>query len=387
MVVAVTNPAQSSLQRILVRDLVVDDEALNLTPSELFQVKVLFQENSHDTAIITTQLTKTQITRFVDKPVSFSFGKSYRENEFYGYVVSITPNRGYQDDTIVDIRCLGPTWTLQGGAPRFATNVTAPGLFSEIVNSVDLAAQVDSQPYVFPSLANTNGSDWEFLQYLAHQIGFTIFTYKGMVRLVDPSRILTQTPVYATYFKGDDILDPTRELLDWDATTASLNLRENKKPVYGFFDAESPAVTAKDSAKRFDITRPIQDRNMAKTYEDAWNRRIDFWNSEAAARIQGDARVYPGTNVAVKVSGLRGKSNDHDGTWLVRGVSHSLTHNSFQTLLELARDSFAGIVNTDTSWFWTTGRGDPSLYWDLDKKRWRSRWVGVAPSGSSTSLK
>lgn len=386
MVVAVTNPAQSTLQRILVRDLIVDEEELNLTPSELFQVKVLFQENSHDTALITTQLTKTQITRFVDKQVSFSFGKRYKDNTFNGYVVSITPNRGYKDDTIVDIRCLGPTWALQGGEPRFAADITVPTLFAEIVNSIDLAAQVDAHPYVFPSLANTNGSDWEFLQYLASQVGYVIYTYKGMVRLVDPSRVLTQSPIYATYFKGDDILDSTRELLDWEATTASLNLRENKKPTYGFFDNTSPTLSSSDAGKRFDITRPIRDRDMAKTYEEAWNRRVDFWNSDAKARIQGDARVSPGTNVAVKVSGVRGKRNDHDGTWLVRGVSHSMTHNSFQTLLNLARDSFAGIVNNDPSWFWNTGRGEPTLFWDSEKKRWKSRWVGVATSESSTSF-
>lgn len=379
MPISVTNPAQSALQRILVRDIEVDGEQLNLSTSELFQVRIQYNENSHDVAVITTQLTKAQISRFVNKPISFSFGRRSGSADFYGYVVAINPNRGYRDDTIVDIRCLGPTWVMQYGNPRFSINETVPSQFGAVVNNSALAAQVDSHPYRFPALACTNGSDWEYLQYLSHLVGYVIYNYQGMVRLVNPIRVLTETPIYRTYLKGDDVLDNTRELLDWDATTESLSLRENMPPVFGYLDAASARVSesATDPRPRFDSRTLVKSREMAQVYREAWDRRIDFWNNTANARIQGDAKVYPGMNVAIKLSGLRGRRNDYDGIWLVRTVSHSITHNAFQTLLGLARSSSLTPVNADASWFWSTARGGPDLQWDEQEQRWRSRWVGV----------
>lgn len=379
MPVSVVNPALSSLQRIFVYNIEIDGEALNLSASEIKQVDISNTEGRHEMARITTQLTKTQIDRFINKPISFTYGRRSANNNFYGYVVSITPNREYQKDTFVDIMCLGPTWLMQNGSPRFVRNATAPSLFAQIVTSYNLGAQIDSHFYSWPALAQSDESDWEFLKTLAARIGYVIYNYRGVVRLVKPLRVLLETPVYQSYIKGDDVLDQTRELLDWTATTQSLRLRENIKPVFGYFDGE--VATASSAAvtfpSRIRTDTPIRNRDMATAYSNAWDNRIDFWNQQAEARINGNARVVPGTNIAVQVSGRRAGKNDYDGVWMVRGVKHTLTHSSFQTQLDLARDSTQNPVNTNERWFWNVDQGSPRVLMDAANSRWKCSWSSI----------
>jgi hypothetical protein len=212
-------------------------------------------------------------------------------------------------------------------------------------------------------------------------------------------------PVSQTFLKGDDVLDPTRELLEWNATTQSLEIRDNVQPSFGFFDEKNKGAFSKlpmpNSPFRFVADTPSKSRAMAEQYENAsWINRIDYWNNQATARINGNAGLFPGTTISVKVSGNLNPSskNDYDGVWLVRGVRHSLTHNSFQTDLDLARDANTFPTNVISGNFWTpkANNGAPSLSWDYEHQRWASSWTkveyvsetfieNVAPNGNITA--
>lgn len=402
MVTAVNNPALSTLQNILVYNIKVDGIPLNLSPSEIKNVEIQNAENQHEAAVITTILTKSQISTFVNKRIEFTYGKKTNANTFYGYILTVSPSSGYQEDTVVDLYCIGPTWPMQGGFPKFETNVTVPEMFARIINGVKgsnttssyyegyrLGVQVDrdASDFIWPALAQTNESDWEFLQSLAERIGYCIYNYKGVVRLVKPIRVLTRTmPVAKTFLKGDDVLDPTRELLEWNATTQSLEIRDNVQPSFGFFDENNKGAFSKpptpNSPFRFVADTPSKSRAMAEQYENAaWINRIDYWNNQATARINGNADLFPGTTISVKVSGNLNPSNknDYDGVWLVRGVRHVLTHNSFQTDLDLARDANTFTTNVTTGNFWTpkVNTGAPTIRWDYEHQRWASSWTKV----------
>lgn len=359
MVVAVNNPALGSLQKIPVFNIKIDDVAINLTSSEIKSVEVGNGENSHEYATITTQLSKAKIDSFVNKTITFSYGKVSQRNNFFGYVVSITPNSEYQQDSAVDIFCMGVTWHMQNGTPKYLENKTVPNAFIDIVTAYKIGVQVDDHDYSWPVLAQTDESDWEFIQTLARRLGFCIYNYRGIVRLVDPVRILTTTGVFNRYIKGDDVLDPTRELFDWQATTQSLQIRETMKPAYGYFE------TGSDQRKTVALSRPltppyklntdtpVKDWGMARSYNKAWDKRVDYWDQQATARVNGNALLVPGINIAVQVSGVRNVKNDYDGIWMIREVKHVITQSSFQTQIALSRDSRITPVNTDFRWFWT----------------------------------
>lgn len=385
MVVAVNNPALNTIQQILVRDIEIDGELLNVTPSELKQVRISNAENKHEAALITTQLTKAQIDRFIGKPVTFKYGNKFSGGTFYGYIITINPNQDYQQDTIVDIACLGPTWPMQSGQPRFFINRTAPSIFGEIVKTHNIGCQVDTHPYSWPALSQTTESDWEFLQTLAMRLGYCIYVYNGVVRMVNPVRILTETGVMKRYIRSDDILDPSRDLLDFNPLTQSLNIRDNVKPSFGYFDGEIPRLSQNLGVYpyRMSTDTPIRDKGMSDVYSTAWERRVDFWNQQATARINGDSSIIPGVNVSIQISNNSSGRNEYDGTWLVRGVEHSLTNNSFQTALDLARDaSTSRSINTDFRWFYAKAtQGAPkmlkALHGSPPKTFWESSWRNI----------
>lgn len=394
MPIAVTNPALQSLNGLQFTNFRIDDQSVNLTNSEVRRAVIENLEGKHEMAVVTTQLTKRQITDFVDKPVSFTYGPKTGSTTFYGYVVTINPSREYQVDTVVDITCMGMTWPMQNGTPKFVRSITAPDMFAAMVTRArpdispgyGLGAQVDTHPYTWPVLAQSDESDWEFLLTLAHRIGYAVYNYQGVVRLVRPLRIITETPVFASFIKGDEVLDPTRTLLSWEASTQSMKLRQNIRPSFGFFDGDGVAVSEELARPyRLRTDTPIKDRPMATVYSSAWADRIDFWNNQATARINGNARIVPGVNIAVQVSGVPNGRNEYDGVWLVRGVKHSLTHNSFQTYLDLARDTSRSPINTNDRWFWNVDRGAPRITLEPNTRRWQSSW-GQSPEYINDAL-
>ena len=391
MVVSVNSAALNTLQQILVSKIEVDGELLNLSTSELRQVRVSNTENSHESAVITTQLTKSQIDRFINKTITFNYGPRFSGRTFYGYIIFINPNQDYQQDAIVDIQCFGTTWPMQSGKPRFVTNRTIPSVFGEVVSSYNLGCQIDEHPYSWPVLAQAGESDWEFLRSIASRIGYSIYTYNGVVRLVNPMRVLAETGVYQRFIKSDDVLDPTRQLLDFNPSTQSLHIRDNVKPSFGYFDGVTPTYTSKELSPphRIATFSPVKDRSMGAVYSEAWERRIEFWNQQATARINGNAAVIPGITISIQVSGNPSGRNEYDGVWFVRGVEHSLTNNSFQTALILARDDLTSrSINTDFRWFFAqAAQGNPRLV-KVEKgnppsKFWESTWRTVETIHSS----
>jgi hypothetical protein len=395
VVVAANNPALNNIQQILVRDIRIDGIELNISQSELKQVLLTNQENEHEMVLITTLLTRVQIDNFIGKRIQFKYGPRSKEGSFYGYVVTLNPNQEYKADSIVDILCLGMTWPLQSGLPRYVTDSTASDLFGDIVTGYKLGCQVDDHPYKWPVLAQTVESDWEFLQTLATRLGFCIYFYKGIVRLVDPMRIISSTGVYESYTKADDVLDIDRELIDFSPTTQSLKLRENVRPTYGYFDRSGSPVIDKPSTNssinplflddnssptpipvppfRMSTDTPIVDEEMAEVYSESWTHRIDFWNHQAVARIHGDADIVPGVLVSIQISNSSSGKNVHDGIWMVRGIRHSFTNNAFQTELVLARDTINRKTGVQFDWFYGTGNVPKINYDDLNSY-WVSNW-------------
>jgi hypothetical protein len=377
---SVTNPALNAIQQIPVYNIEVDGELLNLSTSEIKQVRLQNSEGKHEAAVITTQLTKTQIDQFVGKPITFKYGSRVNANAFYGYVITINPSQNYKQDAIVDIACLGPTWTMQAGRPRTFTNTKVHDAAAALVLPHKLGLQADVHMYSWPSLAQTDESDWSYLKTLAHRVGYCVYVHKGIVRFVNPDRIIRDTGSFQHYVRSDDILDTSRQLLEFNPTTQSLRIRDNMKPSYGYFEGTDPQVFGDLSVypHRMTTDTPVKGKDMASVYSDAWDKRVDFWNHQATARINGNANVIPGMNISIQLgNGLAGK-NEHDGVWMVRGVEHSLTNNSFQTVLDLARDRITvKSTNIDFSWFFSRSpQGNPRLnIVEINNlKRWKSSW-------------
>ncbi len=380
---SVISPVLGTNEDIQAGGIEIDNEAINLTSAELYQVTVDNRAGAHETAVITTRLSKTKLERYVNKIVTFWYGPSARRNRFYGYVTVIAPNRNYQKDTVVDITCLGVTWPMQTGSPRWFTNKSATEAAVEVMSNYPLGFIGDTSSYQWPTLAQTGDSDWEFLNELADRVGYSVYSYNGVVRFVNPVNIINSTTPVRALVKGDDVYDKTRALLDFTPTFESLSLRQNILPSFGFFSGRTPEAKAMLSDEpgpsyRFFSGSVAADKRMADQYQRAWKRKTDFWQQAATARIVGDATLVPGVLVSVQLSRSTVIGNENDGPWLVHGVTHSITHNSFQTELTVLRDGVLRQSNTDFGGVMNNNpklkvqqrkRPDGELRWESDQKQ------------------
>lgn len=353
MTTSVVNPALATNEDILVGSIAINNEPLNKTSSELYQVTVSNLCGQHEEAVITTRVDKTKLDRYINKIVSFTYGPRTKRNTFYGYVVLVNPNRQYQKDTVVDITCLGVTWPMQTGSPRWFSRISATDMAAQVVGAYPLGFTGDRSSYIWPSMAQAGQSDWEFINHLADRVGYSVYSYNGVVRFVNALNILNSSVPVASWVKGDDVFDKSRVLLDFSATSESLKMRQNISPSYGFFSNTSgvDSATLSDSLDtpqyRFVPDVAVSDQKMAETYKNAFARKTDFWRQKAVARVAGDATITPGTLVSIKISRSSSVGNDYDGAWLIDGVEHSLTHNSFQTEVVLLRDAHSRLSNTN----------------------------------------
>jgi len=376
----VENPALAAGQGILVHQIVVDGDTLNNSPAEVKSVSISYVSGKHDQASITTKLTKKQAKDFLDKPILFTYGPKTRRDTFHGYVSVIRPSRKYQEDLIYDIICLGVTEPMQTGGKNFWTNRTVPEILGEVVTSHGLGFASESHPFRWPSLAQTGWSDWELVKKLAALCGFNVVTQRGVVRLIDAAKELRSTAPVAHLVKGDQILGDNRELLDFTPSEESTSIRKNIHPIYSYFDRDGvpqEKMAGDGELKRHVTSVPILSRDMAEVYAKAWERLTDFWVETAQARIKGNTRIFPGELVAVSLNGSSVIFNDYDGLWMVVGVTHTLTHNSFQTNLSLARDKVRLPANTSYKEFYSNVRyGRPRVLLDTSKtdSRWKSSW-------------
>lgn len=382
--VSVANPALSPNGVIAVGRITINEELLNKSQAELIQVVVTNGNGEHEEAIITTQLDKEKMDSLVDKVVTFTFGQRGGLHTFFGYVSRINPSRNYQTDTVADIVCLGTTWVLRTGRPRFFTNQQVPQVGAAIVSSGNLGYLANGGGYAWPSLAQSDDSDWAFLSDLAVRAGRMLVQRRGVVMLLDPLRILREEGPYLQLLKGDDILDTTRQLLDFQPTSTSANLRENVRPTFGYFQGGVASLTHPVGAPFvFNADFPVESKEMADAYDESWYRKVSFWNQSASARIQGNATITAGVMVSIHLTGTTQIRNDYDGMWLVTRVTHSITHNSFQTQLDLARDDKdqtqrrANVSSVFPGFFHGAKPGDPNVLLsvvDTGNKRWVSSW-------------
>lgn len=367
---------------MLVNQIEVDEKPLPLGDEIVLQVMVSSQENQHEQAIITTKLAATEVEALKDKTIAFTYGPRANQATFHGYVNTITVSKTYQRDGVYDIACFGCTSPLQEGRPRFFVDKTGPQIVSEIVTSHNLGVQVDEHAFRFPSYAQTDDTDWATIVDVASNFGWAVYTHNGVVRMADPSRLLTETGPVLRLIRGNDVLDKTRQLLDFMPESKSDTLASLVTPVFAFFDGDKVALTHKiDKKHRLYTDSPSLNRAMAEIGVKMWESNPTAWTQHAQGRIQGNPKITPGVVVDIQSTGSSVIEHDYDGAWLVRGVQHILTAKSFQTLLTLSRKEGVKTSTTEYRPFWTNAiTGRPQVVRNGDV--WESSWKSVSTVSS-----
>jgi hypothetical protein len=313
------------------------------------------------------------------KTISFAWDVD-SSGRFYGYVTDYTVGaRKNAAGTVVTITAMGPTLVMKTGRPRFFTNATTATVISRIAAEAQLGFldEFGRDHYVWPQLAQTDESDWEFINDLAEREGSQVLCSEGVLRLIDPQNVLSRMdPVLLLTNTQADTVLATAGLYEFDVTSYSNRLPQTYDPTVAFLNDGKVEVVAGTQGRYafqqyFSAQRPVRTKAEAELAQ--ITLPVD-WTEQAQARVSGSGKIAPGSVVAVKGGNKTAKNEPYDGFWYVTDVRHVLAKMSFQSNLSLARITAGGrgVGLPHRNW-WQDKRGRPTLALD-NIGNWISTW-------------
>lgn len=314
------------------------------------------------------------------KTLSFAWDVN-SAGRFFGYVTDYSVgSRQSTTGTVVSVTAMGVSSVMKTGRPRFFTNSTVGDVIARIASEAQLGFvdEFGKAHYVWPQLAQTDESDWEFINDLANREGSQLLITDGVVRLIDPLNVLQRTePVLLLTNSPDQTPHDIAGLFDFSATTYSNRLPASYTPTVAFLNDGQvqtvPGSTGMHQNQQF-YSAGMPLRNKAEAELAQITMPVD-WNHKAEARVSGSAKLQPGTVTVVR-SGLQAANNQpYDGFWYITDAEHVLAQQGFQTKLSLARVATGSRHGTTTpakNW-WVDPRGRPTLVLN-NVGNWISTW-------------
>jgi hypothetical protein len=306
-------------------------------------------EGQHDTATITVSSpTLTTTEKLTDMPISFRWGAPPRLETFNGYVMDVKEDtaQGSNVSLSFTMSVLGATKAMFDGKPHFWVNKSIPSAVKDLVSQNQLGYVGHDHSYLWSGLAQTDQSDWAFINKLASRLGWVILNRYGVVGCYDPVRLFRDQGMYTRLVMGGAQglnLQADRILLDFQPLEEADALYTNLGREYGYFTSSGSVQIARQPGLfrgyTFATDVVIADQDAAKVHAESGNIDMDRWKQYAMARIWGDADIYPGMCVEVISTNKAYLKTKYDGKWLVRATSHQMDRQSYQTLLSLARPS------------------------------------------------
>lgn len=346
----------------------VGDEVLDAAAQSLVINRVY---GRHEECVLNLLVGEADPQRWTDSPITFRWGPG--RERFVGYVGSVTKPQEFQGQPGVALTCYGPTWAMAQGQPRFWTDVTITEVVSSLCQGHRLGVDVDDHWYHWPRLGQTGESDWAMVLKVADILGYVVFPQQGVVRVVDPVKLIKNSTPYVRLDKTTTELATNQLLYDFIPKTTSETDRNQTQPSYGYFLADGSVKKVNGDSTMW-ATDFIESEAKARLAQERLVRAQQYWSQVGEARCRGIAQIHPGMTVDVHTGSSQTVKDSNDGIWLVMQVTHSLDNKSLQTNLGLARDKIrASAQAANAQMFWTAKRkAEPNLL--LTNGKWVSSW-------------
>jgi hypothetical protein len=313
------------------------------------------------------------------KTLSFAWD-SDSSGRFYGYVVEYTvgPRRN-TPGTLITVTAMGPTMVMKTGKPRFFTNATVADVVARVSAEAQLGFvdEFGRDHYIWPQLAQTDESDWEFVNDLATRVGSQILCTEGVLRLIDPQNVLSRSePVMLLTNGQEQTSRPSVGVFEYNATSYSNRLPRSYAPTVSFLNSGVPQTVSGTVGKYsfqqyFSASVPV--RNQAEAELAQITLPVD-WEQQAQIRVSGSAKLNPGAVVYVRGGDKAARNEPYDGFWYITEAQHSLAKLVYQTTLRLARLAVTSRqVGIPAKNWWLDQRGRPMLTLN-NVGNWISTW-------------
>jgi len=318
----------------------------------------LFQKQySHDVLILEflSESTLWFETLKTGVPVQFSWRQDTLSKDWIGYVSSISKVNSPQRTNVMRVMCVGSTFPMKQRATRVFTDSTVPDAVSKIAQEFGFKVITDPHPQIFPQLAMTGNSYWEWISEQAKKIGYGIivdgmtFVFRPIDKLIDMG--FSNAPVLSLGNAGapfnTQFLDRTLDefkIIYGDNVESSNNFRTVKN-VGGvdiasgniLLSSSSPDTTGDAlretvSSVLFEEFRTDQviNNQVSATETAKAAAQLSRFGIPATIKGQGDPRIRPfGTTY------VAGTSATTDGFWIINEAKHQF-HKIGDYMIELA---------------------------------------------------
>lgn len=279
------------------------------------------------------------IEQLSEQPIRFVMGVDPDVSFFAGYVTGVNPTNRFKQGIDFEIEMSGASIVLQQSNRYFDSDSKLFDIIKRRTESVELTLFCDNHPYTFPTMGQTEESDWEFILALSSLVGYSVFTWGPVIRVCDPYKILATAPKKRLVF-SDNVLDNEKSLMDLYIEESSPNLWRTQELEAYYFDTGgvvTPLPQTKDPNKKYNpISNIFADADGYRYAVESVGKQIDRWRYKATARIKGDTSIYPGMMVQLDTGAQTG-TTAYNGNWLVTDVEHSMNRTAFDTNLTLTR--------------------------------------------------
>ena len=313
---------------------------------------LVFTDAQHDEVTVTvTSATLTTTDGLVDSLVSFYWGVAPRAETFNGYIMKVEQqSAGATGALTFTMTIFGATKAMFQGSPQFWVNKNAPSAVQDLATKNRLGFYGHTHTYLWKALTQTNETDWATANALTSRLGWRLWTRYGCLLCYDPLKLFTETGAYCRLLMGSpEDYTTDRQLLEFSPNERSDTDKQLLGAKYGYFaDTTVQVATQPGDYKgfRFSTGTVIEGPGAATAYLNADSADLDTWKQSAMARVWGDADIYPGMCVDVVTTNRRYVKAQFDGKWLVRGVSHQMDRQQYQTLYYLVRPSSAAAAGS-----------------------------------------
>jgi hypothetical protein len=314
---------------------------------------ILFMDGTHDEAKVTvTSATLDNTEGLVDQPISFYWGVAPRTESFSGYVVAVEETSGGATGALTfSMTIFGTTKAMFEGTPKFWSGKSVPSAVQDLAAVNGLGLYGHDHTFLWKALAQTDETDWAMVNTLTRRLGWRLWSRYGCLLCYDPSKLFQESGSYCRLYMGTpEDYTTDRQLLEFTPTEQTDTDKTRLGSKFGYFAPGGVVQTATEPGEfagyKFVTDRVIDGPAAATAYLDAETTDMDTWKQSAMARIWGDADIYPGMCVDVVTTNRRYVKAKYDGKWLVRGVSHQMDRQQYQTMLYLVRPASTAAVAT-----------------------------------------
>lgn len=326
-------------------------------PTAVYSAEIIQERYKHD--IIKMKFRDWDVSYDVlnpGSPVQIRIAGVTEGKDVYGYIHHIKPDRT-PGKNFTEMVVIGASYPFRQPSQTVYKDITADQVAVQIAEKYNFACYAVPHPRVYPQIAQSGHTDWEFLVRLAKQSGYTLRATNTELyfqpMLEDFHRYKEEAKTF-TMRQANDSAGSTMysfrpligESIDYeDATKAAIAVsgvdRFTNTPMAFTQQERNTPTRARQQTEffdAFDTDTVIRTPEIAQFEGEAAENRNAF-PYRAVAEVLGSASLEP--NMPVYLNGI---GSNYSGFWTILKVEHKIieeerNRHRYTTILHVGTDS------------------------------------------------